>query len=556
MMENDPRRISGMPSADPLTGTEYAEIIQKDQEGQWINKKLLVTELEGPEGARGKNAYEIAVSKGYDGTISEWLASLQGRDGTPGGEGPAGPEGLSAYEIAREEGYNGNVGEWLTTLQGEDGRDGESAYQIAVRVNGFDGGEAAWLASLQGTDGAEGPRGDDGLSAYEIAVNEGFDGSQSEWVESLKGLRGPEGFSAYQLALNAGFQGSVEQWLETLKGQDGIIGRDGLSTYELALESGYVGSLEEWLSTAQGPQGADGPRGRDGPTGKSAFEHAQDEGFQGSLTEWLATLKGADGRDGDPGPEGKSAFDLALETGFVGSLEEWLETAQGPQGVEGPRGADGSPGTPGQSAYELAVDRGFSGDEDAWLTSLEGTVDLTVSDNDNTFTNAKRLKFEGATVRREGNDTIIHVAGGGGGLTEISLRKVELSNNNQPCYVNIMAYGSAEELSEISVTVEENGSFIRFDNIPETCRLKNVSVAYFPGFNGGSWFGIRYPEPFGDTSGINMHIPHFFCYNHALPMVIQPLTNIGVETIANGFLQLSRSGLVSGEGYHWSFVIL
>lgn len=35
--------------------------------------------------------------------------------------------------------------------------------------------------------GAKGDKGKDGLSAYEVAVNEGFEGTEAEWLESLKG---------------------------------------------------------------------------------------------------------------------------------------------------------------------------------------------------------------------------------------------------------------------------------------------------------------------------------------------------------------------------------
>ena len=41
--------------------------------------------------------------------------------------------------------------------------------------------EAAGLAAVPGEDGS------DGLSAYQIAVTEGFIGTQAEWIESLKG---------------------------------------------------------------------------------------------------------------------------------------------------------------------------------------------------------------------------------------------------------------------------------------------------------------------------------------------------------------------------------
>ncbi|HJN36218.1 MAG: hypothetical protein AB8E87_13675 [Prochlorococcus sp.] len=36
-------------------------------------------------------------------------------------------------------------------------------------------------------------RGEDGVSAYEIALDGGFVGTQNEWVDSLQGPEGPEG---------------------------------------------------------------------------------------------------------------------------------------------------------------------------------------------------------------------------------------------------------------------------------------------------------------------------------------------------------------------------
>lgn len=65
---------------------------------------------------------------------------------------------------------------------GDAGDDGSSAYQVAV-ANGFMGDEAAWLSSLIGI----GDPGPDGSSAYEIAVLNGFSGTESEWIASLKG---------------------------------------------------------------------------------------------------------------------------------------------------------------------------------------------------------------------------------------------------------------------------------------------------------------------------------------------------------------------------------
>lgn len=85
---------------------------------------------------------------------------------------------------------------------GGGGGDGLSAYQIAV-ANGFVGTVSAWLASLKGEPGAPGP------SAYQVAVSNGFVGSQSAWLNSLKGEQGDPGVSYLALAPGAPVPGGT-----------------------------------------------------------------------------------------------------------------------------------------------------------------------------------------------------------------------------------------------------------------------------------------------------------------------------------------------------------
>lgn len=94
----------------------------------------------------------------------------------------------------------------------------------------------------------------------------------------LEGLRGDTGLSAYELAVQEGYQGTLQEWLRSLGGAD---------AYEVAKSAGYTGSREEWLKTLIGA------------TGLSAYELAKSEGYEGSLTEWLAFLKGEKGDKGD-----------------------------------------------------------------------------------------------------------------------------------------------------------------------------------------------------------------------------------------------------------------
>ncbi len=58
-------------------------------------------------------------------------------------------------------------------------------------------------------------RGPRGFSAYEIAVQSGFEGTEEEWLLSLQGK------SAYEIAVELGYEGTEEQWIASLKGEDG-----------------------------------------------------------------------------------------------------------------------------------------------------------------------------------------------------------------------------------------------------------------------------------------------------------------------------------------------
>ena len=49
------------------------------------------------------------------------------------------------------------------------------------------------------------------MSAYDIAVKNGFVGTEVEWLESLKSK------SAYEIAVENGFVGTEAEWLESMK---------------------------------------------------------------------------------------------------------------------------------------------------------------------------------------------------------------------------------------------------------------------------------------------------------------------------------------------------
>ena len=162
-----------------------------------------------------------------------------------------------------------------------------------------------------------------------------------------------KGDSAYKIALDNGFKGSQEEWLKSLKGEPGI----------------------------QGEKGEPGKDGVDITEGGSAYEIAQAHGFEGTREEWLESLKGEPGKQGEKGEpgedgfgvDGASAYEIALENGFIGNIQDFLDS------LVGEPGKDGMDGTDGLSAYEIALENGYTGTESEWLESLKANLPDTTN---------------------------------------------------------------------------------------------------------------------------------------------------------------------------------
>lgn len=194
----------------------------------------------------GLSAYEIAKKNGFVGDEAAWLLSLvgppgadgaDGVDGAPGAPGADGADGLSAYQVAVANGFVGTEADWLLSLvgpagadgvdgtngtngtDGADGADGASAYEVAV-ANGFVGDEATWLLSLVGPAGADGADGVDGAPG-----TPGADGLPG--ADGAPGPAGADGASAYEVAVANGFVGTEAAWLASLVGPAGAPGADG-----------------------------------------------------------------------------------------------------------------------------------------------------------------------------------------------------------------------------------------------------------------------------------------------------------------------------------------
>jgi len=113
--------------------------------------------------------------------------------------------GLSAYEIAVKQGFGGSEEMWLKTLKGDGGSNGKTGDEGAQGEKGEKGDEGA--QGEQGAQGAQGEKGDEGAQGEK--GDEGAQGAQ--------GSQGNQGLSAYQIAVSNGFSGTQAQWLAQSK---------------------------------------------------------------------------------------------------------------------------------------------------------------------------------------------------------------------------------------------------------------------------------------------------------------------------------------------------
>ena len=136
--------------------------------------------LQGERGAQGERG--IQGLQGVQG-----LQGLPGVKGDAGAKGEQGERGLQGLQGAR--GLQGERG-----LPGADGAKGDKGEQGERGLTGAKGDKGSdGLDGKDGLPGAKGVDGKDGKSAYQIAVEQGFAGSEAAWLASLKGEKGDKG---------------------------------------------------------------------------------------------------------------------------------------------------------------------------------------------------------------------------------------------------------------------------------------------------------------------------------------------------------------------------
>lgn len=208
------------------------------------------------------------------------------------------------------------------------------------------------------------------------------------WITNVNGSgdgqKGDPGDSAYQVALNNGFVGTEQQWLDSLVGADGLDGADG----------------------AKGDQGDPGPAGADGVNGL--------DGIDGADALWNFT--GAYGIGtayaiGDVATyEGQTWYRIDSNGGNVGDTPSegtfWTLIAQ-----KGDTGAQGEPGVSGTTAvlaHDVKAGEALTKGQAVYVSSADGT-NMIVSKASNAMesTSSKTMGLITTDLAHNGQGTLI-----------------------------------------------------------------------------------------------------------------------------------------------------
>ena len=304
--------------------------------------------------------------------------------------------------------YSGIYRYWLTAMIDLANQEYDRYSNDMELFNGAWNEFACWFAETQGTTG-DGVKHGFYLSAYGIAVKHGYQGTEEEWLASLRGEMGPQGdpfvikghYDSLQ-ALQAGvpapklgdhyYVGTTipwpvywwdgKTWVDTgsWQGPQGEPGKDGDqgpvgSPGAAGADGGYYtptvsetgeltwkGSKSDMPAVAganiRGPQGEPGTPGQKGDPGeKGDLGQPGKDGAQGPA--------GSPGKDGSPGPKGAPGEDGGYykptvsadgELTWTGSKSEMPAVAGANiRGPQGPAGKDGDPGPKGETGAGFKV---------------------------------------------------------------------------------------------------------------------------------------------------------------------------------------------------------
>lgn len=195
-------------SFNPFIGTSNSSGGGTGQDGRGIQEISWILSSTGtkPGEAGAKDTYQILYT---DGSTSTFIVQNgnNGRDGAKGENGSNGKDGQNGkdgvtpifrvssnyIQVSIDNGLNYTNLVSLDSLKGEDGESLEFNWlgtKLGIKRASDTEYTYVELKGETGDKGEKGENGANGKSAYQSALDTGFDGSEIQWVESLKGEQG------------------------------------------------------------------------------------------------------------------------------------------------------------------------------------------------------------------------------------------------------------------------------------------------------------------------------------------------------------------------------
>ncbi len=360
----------------------------------------------------GLSAYELAVKYGYEGTVEQWLESLNGK---------------SAYEIAVENGYTGSETQWNSALTAAMEQSAVSISTAKFSAKGelilvlSDGTEinvgqavgADGSSGAPGKDGTSGKDGKDGISITGATINENgqlvitYSDGKSVNLDKVVGMNGQDGVGVASTEINA----SGDLVITYTNGQTAVLGNVLLGT-----------------KGEPGEQGEQGQAGADGISITDSVINADGElilTFSDNSQKNLGKIVGTDGKDGQNGQDGAAGKDgedgqdgkdgISVSSASINSLGELVLGYSNGQyaNVGKVIGADGQDGAQGQAGADGV---GIAKSE------INSNGELVV-----TYTNNQVANL-GVVVGRQGDAGQTGAAGADGvGIADIQIINGELT---------------------------------------------------------------------------------------------------------------------------------
>ena len=328
--------------------TVYDEILLISQEA--VNAANEVTQRANSGEFDGKSAYQLACDDGFEGSLSEWIASLGGIQGERGiGIADvvkiATENNIDTYQIIYTDGAT-------ATFKITNGVNGVGIRNMSINASGdlvlsMTDGETFNVGRVAGKDGIDGKNGADGKDG-----TDGKDGINGK-TPILK-VEGGSLYARYDERESWVLLGNI-QGANGKDGADGKDGKDGVSCTHSWNGTTLIVTSASGTSSVD-LKGDKGDKGDKGETGAQGIQGEKGAPFTYAdfTEEQLASLKGPKGDQGIQGIQG-----IQGERG-----EKGADGAQGPKGDKGDKGDQGEKGDKGdQGAPGAQGEQGAKGED-------------------------------------------------------------------------------------------------------------------------------------------------------------------------------------------------